>query len=88
MLVFVMEILELKGDGVPANRCDPSSKKGCSEREGEYVDKQSAKDAAARAKELKRLSGMNTKGTKPELLSWLNKRKAILEKMVAGDGEL
>ncbi|KAH8087626.1 FK506 binding protein [Aureococcus anophagefferens] len=45
-----------------------------------------AKDAPARAKELARLAGMKTGGTKPELAAWLGKRKAILQKMV--DGEL
>ena len=85
-LVFTMEILEINGATTPAARCDPATKKGCDARELEYVAKQAAKDAPARAKELARLAGMKTGGTKPELAAWLGKRKAILQKMV--DGEL
>ena len=48
-----------------------------------YIAKQAAKSPEDRAKELARLGGMKTKGTKPELLSWLKKRKAILAKMAA-----
>ena len=51
VLVFVMEILEINGATVPAARCDPKSLAGCSEKEKEYVDKQAAKDAPARAED-------------------------------------
>mmetsp|Transcript_33381 Transcript_33381/g.103412 ORF Transcript_33381/g.103412 Transcript_33381/m.103412 type:complete len:179 (-) Transcript_33381:28-564(-) len=82
-LVFTMEIIEINGETKPADRCDPATKKGCSEREITYIAKQAAKSPEDRAKELARLGGMKTKGTKPELLSWLKKRKAILAKMAA-----
>jgi FKBP-type peptidyl-prolyl cis-trans isomerase FklB len=80
-LVFQMEILKINGPAVPADRCDPATKKGCAEREAAYVDKQASKSKAARAKELKRLRGMKTAGTKPELASWIAKRTKILAKM-------
>ena len=81
-LVFQMEILNINGPTVPADKCDPSTKKGCSEREVSYVDKQASKSKADRAKELKRLQNMKTSGnTKPELAAWVNKRKKILAKM-------
>ena len=85
-LIFTMEILDITGGTTPAARCDPKTKKGCDPRELEYLEKQMAKDDAARAKELARLSGMKLTGTKPELASWLNKRKTILQKMA--DAEL
>ena len=80
-LVFQMEILNINGPTVPADKCDPATKKGCSEREVSYVDKQAAKSKADRAKELKRLQNMKTGGTRPELAAWVNKRKKILAKM-------
>ena len=36
-LVFQMEILNINGPTVPADKCDPATKKGCSEREVSYV---------------------------------------------------
>mmetsp|Transcript_16255 Transcript_16255/g.43665 ORF Transcript_16255/g.43665 Transcript_16255/m.43665 type:complete len:201 (+) Transcript_16255:122-724(+) len=80
-LVFQMEILNINGPTVPADKCDPATKKGCSEREVSYVDKQASKSKADRAKELKRLQNMKTGGTRPELAAWVNKRKKILAKM-------
>merc|ERR1719238_1628070 len=81
-LVFQMEILNINGPTVAADKCDPATKKGCSEREVSYVDKQASKSKADRAKELKRLQNMKTSGnTKPELAAWVNKRKKILAKM-------
>ncbi len=81
-LVFQMEILNINGPTVPADKCDPATKKGCSEREVSYVDKQASKSKADRAKELKRLQNMKTgNNVKPELAAWVNKRKKILAKM-------
>merc|ERR1719198_1018835 len=40
VLVFVMEILKIKGDKVAAVTCDPASGDGCSEKEKTYVEKQ------------------------------------------------
>ena len=37
-LVFQMEILNINGPTVPADKCDPATKKGCSEREVTYVE--------------------------------------------------
>ena len=37
-LVFQMEILNINGPTVPADKCDPATKKGCSEREVSYVE--------------------------------------------------
>ena len=37
-LVFQMEILNINGPTVAADKCDPATKKGCSEREVSYVD--------------------------------------------------
>ena len=81
-LVFQMEILKISGPTVAADKCDPATKKGCSEREVSYVDKQASKSKADRAKELKRLQNMKTgNNVKPELAAWVNKRKKILAKM-------
>ena len=38
VLVFQMEIIEIKGDTVPASRCDPNTKEGCDEKETKFID--------------------------------------------------
>lgn len=82
VLKFIIELVKIKGESKPAARCDPETLEKCSERETAYVAKMKEKEPGALAAELKRLQGMNTKGTKPELLGWLNTRKVLLKKMV------
>merc|ERR1712146_263553 len=81
VLVFTIEIIKIKGDKVPAVRCDVVSKEGCSERELAFIEKQSAKDAAGLQKELDRLNGMKGGKMKPELAQWLTKRITLLTKL-------
>ena len=85
-----MEIITIKGEKVPAARCDPSTLEGCNEKETKYVAKAAAKygDADKVAAEIKRLSGMNADSMKPELQEWLQRRLAILRQLTAGKAEL
>jgi hypothetical protein len=38
VLVFQMEIIEIKGDTVPASRCDPKTLEGCDDKEKAFVE--------------------------------------------------
>merc|ERR1711948_122999 len=48
VLIFRMEILEIKGDKKPADRCDIESLKGCSDKQKAYLEKQGAATADKR----------------------------------------
>ena len=90
-LVFTMEILEIKGGKVPANRCDPADPEGssCSEKEVKFIAKATGTwDAAKRAAQLKRLKGMQGGKMKPALAKWISQRVAILTKLEAAKDEL
>lgn len=79
-LVFVMEIIKIKGDKVPANRCDPSTLEGCDEKETKYIEKMRTKPEGKVASELQRLKGMKGRQMKPSLQEWLQLRIGILSK--------
>jgi len=81
VLVFTMEILKIKGNKVPASRCDVKSLEGCSDKEKEYITKQSANGKEKVESELKRLSGMKGGSMKDDKLGWLNKRINLLQKL-------
>eukprot|EP00621_Florenciella_sp_RCC1693_P014556 CAMPEP_0182532098 /NCGR_PEP_ID=MMETSP1323-20130603/10863_1 /TAXON_ID=236787 /ORGANISM="Florenciella parvula, Strain RCC1693" /LENGTH=226 /DNA_ID=CAMNT_0024741779 /DNA_START=46 /DNA_END=726 /DNA_ORIENTATION=+ len=81
VLVFTIEIITIKGDKVPASRCDVVTKEGCNEKEVAFIAKQSVKDAAGLQKEVDRLNGMKGGKMKPELAQWLTKRITLLSKM-------
>lgn len=85
VLVFRMEILKIKGDSKPADKCDPETLKGCNDKAQGYVEKQKANSADKRKKELARLEGMSGGQMKPEQKSWLMARTKILSKMVKKD---
>merc|ERR1712025_364446 len=57
-LVFTMEILKIKGDTVPANRCDPATGKGCDERSQKYIAKMASRSIERLEKEIARLAKM------------------------------
>jgi len=48
-LIFIMEIIEIKGDKVPAKNCDIKTYENCSEKEKAYVDKAKQKFASVDA---------------------------------------
>jgi FKBP-type peptidyl-prolyl cis-trans isomerase FklB len=81
VLVFVMEIIKINGNKVPASRCDTKDGKGCSDKEKAYIEKMTKKGKDAVVKEHGRLEGMKGAKLKPELEVWVNKRKNILSKL-------
>merc|ERR1712129_299550 len=81
VLVFTMEIIKIMGGKKPASRCDVKSLEKCTDKEKEYIGKQSAKGKEAIATELKRLEGMRGSSMKEDKLSWLNSRVKLLSRM-------
>ena len=78
-----MEIIKINGKKVAADRCDPSSGKGCDDKSKKYIKKVEGKSVEELKKEIKRLDGMKGRKMKPELLVWLGKRSKILAKLLA-----
>jgi len=65
-----------------AEKCDISNiKDTCSEKAVGYTEKWKAKDDAAVAKEITRLSGMAGKSMTSDLKRWLRERLAILKQL-------
>jgi FKBP-type peptidyl-prolyl cis-trans isomerase FklB len=85
VLVFRMEIVTIKGNKKPADRCDIATMKGCNDKQVKYLGKQTAGPSEKRAAELKRLEGMAGGEMKDEARAWLMSRIKLLKKMVAKD---
>uniref|UniRef100_A0A6U5D7M2 peptidylprolyl isomerase n=1 Tax=Corethron hystrix TaxID=216773 RepID=A0A6U5D7M2_9STRA len=86
-LVFTIEIINIKGNKVPAIRCNPFTKEGCDDRERVYIDKSTekyGKDTDKLGSEKLRLEGMRYGKMKPELRDWMVKRISILENLIGG----
>lgn len=79
-LVFVIEIIKIKGDTVPALTCESSTGEGCNDQEKEYMKKLDSKalDSEKLQKEIDRLSNMEGKDMTSELKNWLRRRLRIL----------
>jgi FKBP-type peptidyl-prolyl cis-trans isomerase FklB len=76
-LIFQMEIKQIKGGKRNALTCRVN-KEGCNDKEVAFIDKVSALDVDAIAKEEGRLSLMAAKPAKPDLVEWINRRLHIL----------
>ena len=88
VLVFVMEIITIDGNKVPANRCDASTGEGCDEKETSFIAKIAEKFGGAKDKiqgELDRIKGMASGKMKPALKAWVSKRMSILSQLIAKD---
>eukprot|EP00435_Cladocopium_sp_Y103_P064626 s912_g26.t1 len=85
VLIFNMEIVNIKGDTKPADRCDVETLKGCSDKAKSYLEKQKAATAEKRKAELKRLEGMKGNDMKEDNKNWLMARINLLKKMSEKD---
>mmetsp|Transcript_1954 Transcript_1954/g.2949 ORF Transcript_1954/g.2949 Transcript_1954/m.2949 type:complete len:222 (-) Transcript_1954:92-757(-) len=85
VLIFKMEILKIKGEKKPANRCKVASLEGCDDKQKTYIEKQKSKDQASIEKELARLQKMSSGQMKPEQSVWISKRLHILQQLKAKD---
>merc|ERR1719261_733252 len=83
VLIFRMEIVKIKGDKKPADRCDVETLKGCNDKQVKYLDKQAAATKEKRAVELTRLEGMTGGEMKDDAKNWLLSRIKLLKKMTA-----
>ena len=86
VLVFQMEIMELLGPGKMAMKCNVETGDLCSEKELAYIAKVKAwEDVSKGPSELARLRKIiasSEKSVKPELVSWMQNRIFLLEKML------
>jgi len=85
VLIFNMEIINIKGDKKPAEKCDVESLKGCSDKAKAYVEKQKKGGAEKMKAELKRLEGMKAGTMKEDAKNWLMSRIGLLKKLTAKD---
>jgi len=87
VLIFQMEIVEIKGDKVPALKCDASSKDNCNEKETAYIDKISSWAEEKIKTEVGRLEKIwkDKDNLKSDLQNWVNRRLFILRQKVKGD---
>eukprot|EP00928_Gymnodinium_smaydae_P036871 TRINITY_DN256_c1_g7_i1.p1 TRINITY_DN256_c1_g7~~TRINITY_DN256_c1_g7_i1.p1 ORF type:complete len:241 (-),score=88.15 TRINITY_DN256_c1_g7_i1:111-833(-) len=86
VLIFRMEIVKIKGNKKPADRCDIETKKGCNEKQVKYIEKfGSAGMNEKRLAELKRLEGMTSGEMKETAKNWLMSRIKLLKKLVKKD---
>jgi FKBP-type peptidyl-prolyl cis-trans isomerase FklB len=81
VLIFRMEILKIKGGKVPADRCDPATLAGCSDKAKTFIEKQKPKGTEKWAAEITRLEGMRGGSMQPAQTTWLESRLKILKKM-------
>jgi len=81
VLVFTMEIIKIKGEKVPASKCDVKSLDGCTEQEAKYASSKKSLDGDGIAAEMKRLQGIAGQKMGPKQASWLAKRLSLLTKL-------
>merc|ERR1712130_857127 len=80
-LIFIMEIIKIKGGKVTANKCDVKSFEGCTEKEQKYIKKMVAKPEGSIPKEIGRLTKMKDRQMKPALMAWLQKDCFFLKEL-------
>merc|ERR1712113_1207315 len=85
VLIFQMEIIKIKGDKVPADRCDPETKKGCSESQVKMLEKIYARDPEGRKKELERLKRISSSSMSEDKKQNIQRRMNMMQKVVAKD---
>eukprot|EP00927_Polykrikos_kofoidii_P084348 TRINITY_DN885_c0_g1_i1.p1 TRINITY_DN885_c0_g1~~TRINITY_DN885_c0_g1_i1.p1 ORF type:complete len:239 (-),score=53.71 TRINITY_DN885_c0_g1_i1:117-833(-) len=85
VLIFRMEILKIKGNKKPADKCDVDSLVGCTDKQKAYVEKQQKATAEKRKTEVARLKGMQGGEMKADAKNWLLSRIKILSKLVKKD---
>lgn len=87
-LIFQMELIEIKGDSVPALTCSvdfssgsPNASDDCNEKETKYIQKAADKfpNLAKVQTEIPRLKDMKKEKMKKDLLDWLERRIHILK---------
>lgn len=88
MLTLQMELIKIKGDKVPAVKCDYETEENCNDQEKKYIALVKDFTPEKAATELTRLSGMKTASMKPDLAAWVVRRIAILKQVTGKKEEL
>jgi len=88
-LIFQMEILEIKGDKVPALVCfNPADPTGtCNEKEQAYITKMQPKSTEDQQKQFDRLTKMLSQKMAGDLKNWIDRRINILKRLLATTDE-
>mmetsp|Transcript_45833 Transcript_45833/g.55145 ORF Transcript_45833/g.55145 Transcript_45833/m.55145 type:complete len:227 (+) Transcript_45833:134-814(+) len=89
-LVFVMEIIKIQGNKVPAVTCEPATLEGCNDREKGYVEKVQKKylgDIDELSEEINRIKRVTEKVEEAKLLEWAGRRIHILNKLKPSEDE-
>ena len=90
-LVFIIEMIEIKGEKVIALKCDPKSLEGCDDKMKTYIAKANTKyggDAGVLEEEISRLTKIGSGGgMKEELKAWIDTRIFLLKQMVPSSGD-
>lgn len=68
--------------------CQATTENGCNDREKEYISKFKDQSISQLQQQQDRLTKMAAGKMKPELMTWLNKRKNILRQLIAVHDEL
>ena len=82
--MFTIEMIEIKGDKVPAITCAVDNLDGCNDKEKAYVEKAKVKfpDADKLKAEIARLNKISAKKMKEDKAVWISRRLNILNSMV------
>jgi len=79
VLVFTMEIINIKGPSTPASKCDVASGDGCTEAEDKYRKGVLVKSIDDINKEIARLEKLvGTANASPDKLNWMRLRLKLL----------
>eukprot|EP00545_Synedropsis_sp_CCMP1620_P005746 CAMPEP_0119013434 /NCGR_PEP_ID=MMETSP1176-20130426/8449_1 /TAXON_ID=265551 /ORGANISM="Synedropsis recta cf, Strain CCMP1620" /LENGTH=239 /DNA_ID=CAMNT_0006966525 /DNA_START=13 /DNA_END=732 /DNA_ORIENTATION=- len=79
VLIFQMEMLEIKGDKLPALTCDPADPKTCSDKENAYVAKMRQKSQEDLQRQMMRLVKTMDPSMDQEKKDWIMRRSWILK---------
>lgn len=83
VLVFTIEILKIKGDKVPAVKCDVKTLEGCNDKESKYVTAKRGLAVGEIESEITRLDGMQKKSMAAAQAGWVQRRLFLLQKLKA-----
>jgi len=89
-LIFILELLKIKGDKVPQLKCEPLWPKGCNNKEKDYIKKALLKfdDADALEEEIERIKKAFSQVKSESLMEWSQRRLHILKKLLEASGEV
>lgn len=85
VLVFIMEIISISGDTVPASNCNVMTREKCKDKERTYLDKVATWTDAKITTESDRLLSLTRDNSKmkPALADWIRQRSRLLKKLQA-----